>query len=142
MLLLLHFLKKLRVQSIQAIKSLFFVLTGFLILLLAIADWTIYVNKGFFDVNEYALPAYSRSSLVLISMLVLFFAISVNPRRNPIILFMSNNSLALYCLHPFFVEPAKELADGNLFISLLLVLILSYLTRIIMKQYIQQELIE
>jgi surface polysaccharide O-acyltransferase-like enzyme len=123
------------------IKPTYIIPAGFLILLLFIADWTVYVNKGFFNVNGYAIPAYTRSSLVLIAMIVLLFAIKINPKSNPVIMFMSNNSLALYCIHPFFVEPIKQLSGGNLIISLFLVLILSYLTAIIMKNLYSRNLL-
>lgn len=124
------------------IKPVYLILTAFLISIAVIADWTIYVNKGFFDVSIYAVPAYTRPSLVLISMVVLFIAIKVNPKRNPIIMFMSTNSLALYCLHTFFVGPAKQLSGGNLLISLLIVIVLSYFTGAIMKQFINEAVIK
>jgi hypothetical protein len=124
------------------LKPFNMILAGFLIVLLAISDWTIYVNKGFINVDDYAIPAYTRPSLVLIAMVVLFLAIKLTPKRNPVILFMSNNSLALYCIHPFFIEPINRLSGGHLVISLFLVLILSYLTAIIMKQFLLQKLIK
>lgn len=123
------------------IKPIYIVLAGFIIFILVVLDWTIYVNKGFFNVHIFAIPAYTRPSLVLIAMAVLLVATRVNPRRNAVVLFMSKNSLELYCLHPFFLEPAKQLSGGNLLISLLLVVFLSYLTGMIMKQFVKQELI-
>ena len=118
------------------------IIAGFLIILSVLADWSVYVHMGFFKVNVYAIPAYTRPSLVFISMAFLFISIKATPRSNSVVLFMSNNSLALYCLHPFFVKPAKDLSNGNLLVSLILVLVLSYTSAAIIKQFIQRELIE
>jgi peptidoglycan/LPS O-acetylase OafA/YrhL len=124
------------------IKPSYRILFGLIILLVAIADWTFYVNTGFLFAKTYSIPPYSRPSLVLIAMLVLLVAIKSNPKINRFILFMSNNSLSLYCLHPFFLLPAQRFSGGNLFFSLLLVLLFSYLTAIILKRFIQQDLIK
>lgn len=124
------------------IKPLHIVLAGLIILLFMALDWTIYVNEGFFRLSPAALPVYSRPSLVLIAMAVLSYAIRANLKQNAVVLFMSNKSLSLYCLHIYFVFLVKWLSINNLFISLLLVLMLSYLTAIIVKQFLQDELIK
>jgi surface polysaccharide O-acyltransferase-like enzyme len=108
---------------------------------LALLDWFFYVNKGFFNINHYGIPAYTRPSLIFISMAVLLLSVKIEPKRKPLIDFMSKNSLALYCLHPFFIDPAIKLSNGNLLISLFLVLIFSYFTASVMKLFIQHELI-
>jgi hypothetical protein len=123
------------------IKPIYIILIAVLIVLLIIADWTIYVNRGFFQVNLFAIPAYSRPSLVLIAMVVVLLGIKIQPKQNAVILFMSNNSLALYCLHLFFKTPANRLSGGNLFMYLFLVVVFSYVAGIILKQFIRQELI-
>lgn len=69
-----------------------------------ILDWTIYVNKGFFTVNMYAIPTYTRPSLVLLSVLVLVLVVNFQMKQLAVIDFMSKHSLALYCLHCFFLS--------------------------------------
>jgi peptidoglycan/LPS O-acetylase OafA/YrhL len=122
-------------------KPIYMIAAGFLILLLVVADWTIYINKGFFNVAVFALPAYARPSLVFIGMAALYCAVKLDFKGDSISLFMSNNSLALYCLHPFFILPAKRLSGGSLIFSLFLILIFSYSTAIIIKPFLKQELI-
>lgn len=124
------------------ISPILIIISGAVIVLSVLADWSIYVHRGFFNVNIYAIPAYTRPSLVFISMALLFVAIKTNPKSNPVVLFMSNNSLALYCLHPFFVKPAQDLSNSNLLVSLILVIILSYSSAAILKQFIKRELIK
>ena len=69
-----------------------------------ILDWTIYVNKGFFTVNIYAIPAFTRPSLVLLSVLVLVLVVNFQMKKLAVIDFMAKHSLALYCLHCFFLS--------------------------------------
>jgi hypothetical protein len=69
-----------------------------------ILDWTIYVNKGFFTVNMYAIPAYTRPSVVLLSVLILVLVVNFQMKKLAVIDFMSKHSLALYCLHVFFLS--------------------------------------
>jgi hypothetical protein len=123
------------------IKPIYLILSACLILLFCIVDWAIYVNKGFFNVLRFAIPIFARPSLVLMAMMSLFLALKINLKRNPVILFMSNNSLALYCIHPFFL-PLKRLSGGHMAVSLFLVVLFSYLTALIMKHFIRQELIK
>jgi hypothetical protein len=68
-----------------------------------ILDWTIYVNGGFFRVNLYAIPAYSRPSVILLSVLVLVLVVNFQMKKLAVIDFMAKHSLALYCLHYFFI---------------------------------------
>ena len=55
-----------------------------------------------FDVNSFAIPAYTRPSLIFL-MAVVASPSALAAGGNAIVRFMSNHSLALYCLHPFFV---------------------------------------
>lgn len=68
-----------------------------------ILDWAIYANEVFFNINNCALPAYTRPSVVLLSILVLVLVVNFQMKKLAIIDFMSKHSLALYCLHYFFL---------------------------------------
>ena len=75
-----------------------------LALFASILDWTIYVNEGFFTVNlYYAIPSYARPSVVLLTILVLVLVVNFQMKKLAVIDFMAKHSLALYCLHYFFL---------------------------------------
>ena len=76
--------------------------------LLAILDWTCYVDSLFFAVNSFALPAYTRPSLVFLATGVVLAATRISRHPGAIIRFMSEHSLALYCLHPFLLSIASR----------------------------------
>jgi hypothetical protein len=115
-----------------------FTITGFFF---ATLDWFFYIDLGFFKINDYAIPAYTRPSLIFLSMSILLIALETNPKEIPIINFMSKNSLALYCIHPFYIEPVLKVFHDQLALSLLVVLFLSYFTAFVLKFFIRQELI-
>lgn len=129
-------------QDRTKIKPLFIILTGFLAALLAVLEWTIYINEHFFSYGPSPLPLYTRPSLVFLAMTLVLTAIKTDWKSFFIVRFMSNKSLALYCLHIFFVYLVKWLSIDNLFISLLIVITLSYFTAMMIKPFIRNELIE
>ena len=136
--ILLFHLSKSRAQKI---RWRFLVPVIFLFALAAAADWTIYIDEGFFQVNRYAIPAYMRPSIVLLATGIVWVAINIRHKPNRVIRFMSNNSLALYCLHPFFVEPAKTITDNRILPSLVLVLLFSYAAGVILRKFLSKGLI-
>lgn len=71
-------------------------------------EWRFYINGIFFDGQGYALPAYTRLSVVCLSILLLSIGLTKRIRTNGVIDFMSKQSLSLYCLHPFFIVSASE----------------------------------
>jgi hypothetical protein len=73
--------------------------------LLSYFEWRFYPDAIFFKAHGYALPAYSRSSLVFGSMMILIIALHIKLQVPAIIDFMARNSLALYCLHLFLAGP-------------------------------------
>lgn len=137
-ILVFHLAREMKV----ILKPAYGILFGFILVGSVVADWTIYINEGFFSVNRYGIPAYTRPSLVFISMAVLFFAGKINFKKNVVIQFLSNNSLALYCLHPFFIPIANRFSGGYLLISLIFTLSLCYLTAILFRHFIQLDLID
>ncbi len=75
----------------------------------AFLEWRFYVHPVHFPGQGFALPAYTRLSVLFSAYLflagALFFEIPV-PR---IVGYMSRMSLALYCLHPFTVPLAQRI---------------------------------
>ncbi len=114
----------------------------------ALLDWTIYVDAGFFTVNEYAVPTYTRPSLVFLATLLLLLTVHSWPRENRVIAFMARHSLALYCLHPFFV-PWKtkmvsklNLAEGwDLLVPLVLIVLVCYVCSLLLPLFLQKDLV-
>jgi len=116
--------------------------------LTAILDWTIYIDPCFFEVNRFALPAYSRPSLIFLSVALMIIALRTSAPENPIISFMARHSLAVYCLHPFFIPVRYKLVDkmhltgvAEILIPLAVVLALSYLGSIVMGRFLRDDLI-
>jgi len=111
--------------------------------ILVAVDWTLYVDKGFFIVNAYAIPTYARPSLILLSMVVLYAAIKIKPRVGGLIQFMSRNSLGLYCVHPLFLDLARseDVSHGSALLSLAVVLALSYPSVVAVRKFVNKELI-
>lgn len=125
---------------------------GFMMLglgtLTAILDWTIYIDPCFFEVNRFAVPAYTRPSLIFLAVAVMIFALRISAPEIPTISFMARHSLGVYCLHPFFVPVRYKVADkmeltgvGELLIPLVVVLALAYLASIVMGWFLREDLI-
>lgn len=114
----------------------------------AVLDWTVYVDPCFFEVNRFALPAYTRPSLVFLAVAVLVLAVRGRPPSNPVVSFMAFHSLAVYCLHPFFVPLHYKLAHmpqlsgiPTLLISLPAVLALSYAGSLVLPLFLRDEVL-
>ena len=115
---------------------------------LAVLDWTAYVDPCFFEVNRFALPAYTRPSLVLLAVAVLVLAVRAQPAGNPVVAFVARHSLAVYCLHPFFV-PVRYKMDQVLHLSgvaevlvpLPLVLALSIGGSLVLPRFVREDLL-
>ena len=124
--------------KLNKLKQTYLMVGWFLIcFLMIVIDWRAYIDAGFFKVNSYAIPAYSRSSLIFISMAVLYFSIKIRPKFNFIIDFMSRYSLELYCLHIFFVPFTYSLSHGNIILSLPITILLSYLVAVIWSHFLR-----
>jgi surface polysaccharide O-acyltransferase-like enzyme len=123
------------------IKAKHIVIACVATLALAVLDWTVYVHPGFFSVNSFAVPAYARPSLVLLAMLVVWCATSITRRPGRIVMYMSRNSLALYCLHPFFALLTKQLVATSFLLAWGATIALSYVTAWIAKRFLRPELL-
>jgi surface polysaccharide O-acyltransferase-like enzyme len=114
----------------------------------AVLDWTVYVDPCFFEVNRFAIPAYTRPSLVFLAVAVLILAVRSGPPVNPVVSFMAFHSLAVYCLHPFFVPVHYKLAQlpqlsgiETVLVSLPVVLALSYVGSLVLPSFLREEVL-
>ncbi len=108
-------------------------------------EWRFYVHEGFFDGQPYALPAYTRLSVVCMAVVLFAVGLTKTIRTNRIIDFMSKQSLALYCLHPFVIVfgsqyfPLDRLTFSPIFIETLkitMVLLACYTASVLLKERI------
>jgi hypothetical protein len=118
------------------------ILSSFVIcVIFSFLEWKYYVGDVFFAGQGYAIPAYTRTSLVFAVVIVFLVALTSSLRANDIIRFMSKYSLALYLLHPFLMDPVKQLTQMFLtgkvavYASISLVLVFSYTIAIILTRY-------
>ena len=114
----------------------------------AILDWTAYVDPVFFQVNEYALPAYTRPSLVFLAVAVVVLALRFRWPENAVMRFMAVHSLAVYCLHPFFVDAKQKMVQvlhlnpaGAALVPWAVVLALSYAGSVVLPAFLRPELV-
>src|SRR5690606_11633958 len=66
-----------------------------------VIEYKFLVNSNFYPGQGYAYPAYTRLSLLIFCCAVLILFLRVKRSGGKLIEFMSNNSLGLYCIHPF-----------------------------------------
>jgi surface polysaccharide O-acyltransferase-like enzyme len=114
----------------------------------AVLDWTAYVDPLFFTVNQFAIPAYTRPSLIFLAVAVLILAVRWRAGGNRVVGFMARHSLAVYCLHPFFVPVKYKLKDVlhltgvvEVILPLLVVLALSYAGSLVLPWFLREEVI-
>jgi fucose 4-O-acetylase-like acetyltransferase len=71
----------------------------------SILEWKFFTNIIFLRFQGFGIPAYARLSLLFISTFFIVVFYYYTPMRNSkVINYMARNSLALYCLHPFFIH--------------------------------------
>ncbi len=127
-------------------KKRFFFASILLSTLFSVYEWNYTTGYVFFAGQGYAIPAYTRSSLVF--SVVSIFILCLNPaiKRNETVKFMSSYSLSLYCLHPFLMQPLIKLSTSftenvsiSIPLSILLVILTSYIIAILLKKYFLKE---
>jgi surface polysaccharide O-acyltransferase-like enzyme len=113
-----------------------------------VLDWTVYVDPCFFKVNRFALPAYTRPSLVLLAVAVLVSVVRAQPPGNAVVRFMARHSLAVYCLHPFFIPVKYKMVDvlhlpgaAEVLLPLTVVLGLSYAGSLVLPLFLRDEVL-
>jgi surface polysaccharide O-acyltransferase-like enzyme len=114
----------------------------------ALLDWTVYVDPCFFQVNRFALPAYTRPSLVFLAVAVLVLAVRARPAGNRVVRFMARHSLAVYVLHPFFVPVRYKMVESlhltgaaEVLLPLAVVLGLSYAGSLVLPWFLRDEVL-
>lgn len=114
----------------------------------AILDWTVYVDRCFFEINEFAIPAYTRPSLVFLAVAILVLALRSRVPTNPVVQFMALHSLGVYCLHPFFVDIKFKVMEvlglsgpAAVLVPWAMVLGLSYVGSIVMPLFLRDDII-
>jgi surface polysaccharide O-acyltransferase-like enzyme len=114
----------------------------------SVLDWTAYVDGCFFRVNRFALPAYTRPSLVFLAVAVVVWAVRARPEGNGVVRFMARHSLAVYLLHPFFVPVKYKLVDAlgltgaaEVLLPLAVVLGLSYVGSLVLPLFVRDEVL-
>ncbi|MDB6151869.1 MAG: hypothetical protein JWL90_322 [Chthoniobacteraceae bacterium] len=89
----------------------------FISVISALLEWHYCVDARFFEINLYPIPAYSRVSLVFSAVALLLLIVNTKwIKSNAVASFMAKHSLALYCLHPFFLPlfiGKRSLLVGN-----------------------------
>ncbi len=119
--------------------------------ILSLLDWHVYKSPIFFESGSSALPTYARPSLIAWSAAAVILAKCVQNPMPDFVRFMSANSLALYCLHPFAILPVKaitrrmhwgsELIWLEIWVQLLLVLAICYaLSVVLLPKILRKEL--
>ena len=111
-------------------------------------EWTYSAADIFFPGEGYAIPPYTRSSLVFAVVAIAIIALEPTIKSNAIIRFMAKYALALYCLHQFLIAPIKELvakvSQNNMVLSygsLILVILFSYALAMVLRVYFKEEVI-
>lgn len=114
----------------------------------AVLDWTVYVDRSFFAINQFAIPAYTRPSLVFLAVAVLVLALRSRMPANPVVRFMAVHSLGVYCLHPFFVDIQFKVIEvlglsgaSAALVPWAMVLGLSYVGSMLMPLFLREDMI-
>ena len=122
-------------------------LTGAIItfLVAAIYEWNFLPGSVLLKSQTIAFPAYMRPSLVFAVAAIAILLFSSRLRSNVVVGFMSNYSLALFCLHSFFVMPVRRYIGIDDFADTLLcaaiIVALSYVTAFILKHFLAREIL-
>lgn len=114
--------------------------------LFSIFEWKYSVGSIFFPGQGYAIPAYTRASLVFAVIAIFILALDPRIRVNSAIKYMAKYSLALYCLHPFLISPVKifvaifvQEKTVALYVSIMLVVVFSYSIATLLRKYFLKE---
>lgn len=130
-------------------RNMFIPLSMLLCVFFSILEWKFSVGQIFFAGQGYAIPGYTRISLLFAVFAIFLIALNPKIKPNRVIKYMSRYSLALYCVHPFLTSPVKKIVLVfvrnqiiGLYISIILVVIFSYCIAMLLKKYyIREEVI-
>lgn len=111
----------------------------------AIYEWHFSITQLQFLVEGYAIPPYMRPSLTFLVMLIATLALTTELKSNRVIRFMAKYSLALFCLHSFFIEPGKILIGGESPFDLVLLAVfctvMSYIAAFILSKFLSKKVL-
>ncbi|MEI6560361.1 MAG: acyltransferase [Rhodospirillaceae bacterium] len=120
-----------------------------LAVVLAAWEWHYSIGQVIFLAEKQGLPSYTRGSLVFGAIAVLVLATDPRLRSGRMVKFMSAYSLALYCIHPFFVSGVKGgldrvLGQGAISTALAVpvIILASYVTVVVLRLYLRREILE
>jgi len=108
----------------------------------AVFEWNFSIGVVHFKSQTYAIPCYMRPSLVFAVAIIGLLMLTSNIRSNIVVRFMARYSLALFCLHPFFIIYTKKLVGDtgvldNL-IATFIVILFSYATAFLLKRFLNK----
>lgn len=136
------------IHLVESKKIILVSACGVLTIFFAVLEWHYAVGEVFFPGQGYAIPAYTRSSLLFSSLGILTISIDYRIKLNRIVDFMSRYSLALFCIHPFLIDPVKSIVSLYLqdcflvdYTSIILVILLSYSLAIVLRGYLKDSVI-
>ena len=121
-------------------RMVFSMLAFILCVLFSVLEWRFLTGSVFFRGNDYAMPAYTRSSLVFAVMLIFGLVLGLKSKPGKIVRFMSKYSLGLYCVHIFFISIGSWLMEViptqfPKFFLIGIVLGLSYITAVVLERF-------
>ncbi len=136
-------------NNILKYRRIALLLSVVLCALFSVFEWKYSVGQIFFPGQGYAIPAYTRTSLVFAVITIFILALDPRIRANSAIKYMAKYSLALYCLHPFLISPVNKyvaifVQDETvaLYVSIMLVVVFSYsIGTLLRKYYLREEVI-
>ncbi|MCI5151039.1 MAG: acyltransferase [Candidatus Electrothrix sp. MAN1_4] len=133
-------------ESVVKNRRTVLLLSLILCLLFSIFEWRYSVGEIFISGQGYAIPAYTRTSLLFAVIAVFVLALNPRVKANSLIKYMAKYSLALYCLHPFLIGPVKKIVSivfQNdtivLYVSIMLVVLFSYSIAMLLRKYYLRE---
>lgn len=133
-------------ESVINNRTIMLALSLVLCVLFSLLEWKYSVDKIFILGQGYAIPAYTRTSLLFAVIAVFIIALDSRIKATSFIKYMARYSLALYCLHPFMMSPVKKIVNiffqNNILflcVSTILVIASSYLVAMFIGKYYLQE---
>lgn len=135
-------------DHISRMRIKVFISASILALIFSFIEWNIDTGEIFFKGGGHAIPSYARVSVLFSAIALLVIALNPKIKSPKIITFMSVHSLALYCVHGFFLAYAKEILSIHFnssmiwrYVFIVLIIICSYLISFVLRIYIKEDII-
>lgn len=108
-------------------------------------DWNYLASMVMLKAQGYAVPCYMRTSLIFGVSALMTIMLTIQLPMNRVIAFMSKYSLALYCLHAFFISTGKQWAGDWGAVTVLaasgIIIALSYVAALILQRFLSPKLL-